>query len=78
MSTPAIIRKEHKRTAVLITQKRYESLPVLLNVEETAALLRIHPRTVQIKARKGELPGKLVGGKWCFNKAKIAELAGIE
>ena len=78
MSTATYIRNGCKLKTATITQKQYESLPVLLNVEETAALLRIHPRTVQSKARKGELPGKFVGGKWRFNKAKIAELAGIE
>lgn len=42
-----------------------------LDVKELAALLRIHPVTVRLKAASGEIPGKQVGNRWRFSRACI-------
>ena len=60
-----------------ITPQEFEAMPVLLDVKQTAAVLRMHPRTVQIKARAGELPGRKIAEKWRFSKKDIAEWAGL-
>lgn len=37
-----------------------------LTVEEAAQWLKVHPRTVQALARKGDLPGAKIGRRWVF------------
>jgi len=41
-------------------------LAPLLNTEEAAKLLRIHPKTLQRMARKGEIPAIQIGKLWRF------------
>jgi len=38
----------------------------LLDVIEAAALLRMHPNTLRMKARLGEIPGRHIGKYWRF------------
>jgi excisionase family DNA binding protein len=38
----------------------------LLDVTEAAALLRMHPNTLRMKARFGEIPGRHLGKYWRF------------
>lgn len=40
------------------------SLPALLTAEEVGAVLRLHPTTVKLLLRQGELPGRKIGGQW--------------
>ena len=61
-----------------MSSEEFRTLPMTITVMDVARAGRMHPRTVQIKARKGELPGKKVGDKWIFNKAAIAALFGID
>jgi excisionase family DNA binding protein len=44
-----------------------------LTLQEAAALLKIHPVTLQDKARAGEIPGAKVGRAWVFIKADLLE-----
>ena len=37
-----------------------------LTLQEAADLLKIHPTTLQIKARIGEIPGARIGKRWVF------------
>jgi excisionase family DNA binding protein len=37
-----------------------------LNLKQAAALLKIHPVTLQEKAKAGEIPGAKVGRAWVF------------
>jgi len=37
-----------------------------LNLKEAAGLLRIHPVTLQEKAKTGEIPGAKIGKRWVF------------
>ena len=43
----------------------------LLNATEAAALLRMHPNTLRIKARLGEIPGRHIGKYWRFRVSDL-------
>ena len=45
----------------------------ILDADEVAKLLRVHPRTIKRLARQGQLPGFRVGGQWRFRRAAIEE-----
>ena len=51
-----------------------QQTPVLLTVNETAALLRCNPWTVYHLARQGELPGRKIGGMWRFHRETLLRL----
>ena len=38
----------------------------LLDAVEAAALLRMHPNTLRLRARLGEIPGRHIGKYWRF------------
>jgi excisionase family DNA binding protein len=42
-----------------------------LNSTEAAALLRIHPKTLQRMARQGRIPGHRVGDLWRFRASEL-------
>jgi len=43
----------------------------VLDSEEAAALLRIHPKTLQRMARHGEIPGFRIGKLWAFRASAL-------
>jgi excisionase family DNA binding protein len=45
----------------------------LLDVTEAARLLRIHPKTLRNKARRGVIPGVQVGRLWRFRASVLNE-----
>jgi excisionase family DNA binding protein len=45
----------------------------LLDSEEAAALLKIHPKTLQRMARRGEIPGIQIGKLWRFRASDLAQ-----
>ena len=45
----------------------------LLDSDEAAALLKIHPKTLQKMARSGEITGVQVGRLWRFRASVINE-----
>jgi excisionase family DNA binding protein len=45
----------------------------LLDSDEAAALLRIHPKTLQKMARNGEISGVQVGRLWRFRASVLNE-----
>ncbi len=49
-----------------------ERSPVL-DSEEAAALLKIHPKTLQRMARTGEIPGFQIGKLWRFRTTRLHE-----
>ena len=51
-------------------ESNFESL---LNVAEAARLLRIHPKTLRRKARRGIIPGVQVGRLWRFRASALNE-----
>jgi excisionase family DNA binding protein len=53
-------------------------LPALLTADEVAAVLRLHPNTVKMLMRQGELPGKKIGGQWRLLKSELLAYLGAE
>jgi excisionase family DNA binding protein len=43
----------------------------LLDSHEAAALLGIHPKTLQRMVRQGQLPGSRLGRKWLFRASEL-------
>jgi excisionase family DNA binding protein len=48
----------------------------LLDTGEAARLLRMHPRTLRTKARKGTIPGVQVGKRWRFRASTLDRWLG--
>ncbi len=48
-------------------------LEEILDADEVAKLLRVHPRTVKRLASEGILPGFKVGSQWRFRREAINE-----
>jgi excisionase family DNA binding protein len=44
-----------------------------LDIKEAAAFLKMHPVTLQCKAKSGEIPGAKPGKCWVFIKEDLAE-----
>ena len=44
-----------------------------LTLQQAAALLNIHPVTLQAKARSGEIPGAKIGRAWVFVQIDLVE-----
>ena len=50
----------------------------LLDSDEAAQLLKIHPKTLQRMARRGEIPGVQIGKLWRFRRSELnAWMEGI-
>jgi excisionase family DNA binding protein len=41
----------------------------LLTLREAAEVLRLHPRTVREYLSRGEIEGRVIGGRWRFRRA---------
>ncbi len=48
----------------------------LLDTEEAAKLLRMHPRTLRTKARRGSVPAIQVGKRWRFRASTLDRWLG--
>jgi excisionase family DNA binding protein len=48
----------------------------LLDTDEAARLLRMHPRTLRTKARIGSIPGIQVGRRWRFRASTLNHWLG--
>ena len=48
----------------------------LLDTEEAARLLRMHPRTLRTKARRGSIPAVQVGRRWRFRASTLDRRLG--
>jgi excisionase family DNA binding protein len=55
------------------SQKPFEPL---LDTDEAAKLLRMHPRTLRTKARTGSIPGVQVGRRWRFRASTLNRWLG--
>jgi len=70
-SQTAEITSTHKKQ---VLRARGESdFESLLDVTEAAKLLRIHPKTLRTKARRGVIPGVQVGRLWRFRASALNE-----
>jgi len=43
----------------------------VLTLEEAAAYLRVHPRTLRLRASEGVIPGAKIGRVWRFHKRQL-------
>jgi excisionase family DNA binding protein len=43
----------------------------LLTLREAAEVLRLSPRTVREYVRRGELKGRVIGGRWRFKRTDL-------
>ncbi len=65
LAVPAIPREPVKVIPDTISCER------LLDSNEAAQLLRIHPKTLQRMARKGEVPALHIGKLWRFSMSAL-------
>jgi excisionase family DNA binding protein len=63
------------RSVPMPSQSRFDvaEFEPLLDSSEAAALLRIHPKTLQKLARRGEIKGSHVGKPWRFRVSDLNE-----
>jgi len=43
----------------------------LLTLREAAEVLRLNPRTVREYVKRGEIEGRIIGGRWRFRRADL-------
>jgi excisionase family DNA binding protein len=68
-SQPILIgNADNKVHQPIQTDNRFEPL---LDAQEAARLLRMHPRTLRTKARSGAIPGVQVGRRWRFRVSAL-------
>ena len=58
------------------SEEEFASMPKLVDKYDAAKLLGLHPETVSRLARKGEIPGRIIGQRWVFSKRQL--LAMVE
>jgi excisionase family DNA binding protein len=61
---------DYKREGVQ-ERKRDGGFEPLLDVAEAAKLLRIHPKTLRVKARRGVIPAIQIGRVWRFRASAL-------
>ena len=61
---------DYKREGVQ-ERKRDGGFEPLLDVAEAAKLLRIHPKTLRVKARRGIIPAIQIGRVWRFRASAL-------
>jgi excisionase family DNA binding protein len=61
---------DYKREGVR-EDKRDGGFEPLLDVAEAAKLLRIHPKTLRVKARRGVIPAIQIGRVWRFRASAL-------
>jgi excisionase family DNA binding protein len=55
-------------------EKRTAAQPIgdrLLTLREAAEVLRLNPRTVHEYVQRGEIEGRIIGGRWRFRRADL-------
>jgi len=56
-------------------KKKSEKAPAigerLLTLREAAEVLRLNPRTVREYVQRGEIEGRIIGGRWRFRRADL-------
>jgi excisionase family DNA binding protein len=56
-------------------KNKFERAPAigdrLLTLREAADVLRLNPRTVREYVQRGEIQGRIIGGRWRFRRADL-------
>jgi excisionase family DNA binding protein len=68
---PRIVEIESTNRKPLHRARGEYEFEALLDVDEAAKLLRIHPKTLRNKARRGVIPGIQVGRLWRFRASAL-------
>ena len=62
------------RGVTMNAKAKNQPLPIgerLLTLRDAAEILRLHPRTVREYVRRGEVQGRVIGGRWRFRRADL-------
>lgn len=54
-----------------------EETPLMVSLDEAAAVLGCHPRTISRMCERGELKGARAGNRWRINREALYEYAGL-
>ncbi len=65
------MKREEQKEATVVAPPPDDHFEPLLDSEEAAALLRIHPKTLQRMARKGEVVAIQIGKLWRFRRSAL-------
>jgi excisionase family DNA binding protein len=65
------MKRDNEKEAPAAIPIRDDDFEPLLDTEEAAALLRIHPKTLQRMARKGEVVAIQIGKLWRFRRSAL-------
>jgi excisionase family DNA binding protein len=58
----------------MTSEKKAVTKPIgerLLTLREAAEVLRLNPRTVREYVQRGEIEGRIIGGRWRFRRADL-------
>jgi excisionase family DNA binding protein len=59
------------------TTSQFDSITTdILDATQVAAIIKLHPVTVRLKAAAGEIPGRQIGNRWRFSRQRIIEWLG--
>ena len=70
-SNASPMRTKMSASTVVRTVPSDQLFEPLLDSREAAALLLMHHKTLERKARKGEVPGYQIAGRWCFRVSEL-------
>lgn len=49
----------------------HREIEPLISTEQAAAMLSVHPKTIQRMARRGEIKGLQIGNRWRFRASTL-------
>lgn len=49
----------------------HHEMEPLISTEQAAAMLSVHPKTIQRMARRGEIKGLQIGNRWRFRASTL-------
>ena len=56
------------------TRAEVQNLPFAIGKHEVGRIIGRNPEVVARLAKRGQIPGRLVGGRWIFSTKQIIEL----
>ena len=65
------MKRDNEKEASTVAPNRDDDFEPLLDSEEAAALLKIHPKTLQKMARRGEVVAIQIGKLWRFRRSAL-------
>ena len=65
-------------TTIALNAESMKGLPPMLDADQAAEILNVHPRTVARMCINGELKAVKVRSLWRINRDALLEFAGLE